>query len=194
MIRVFVACDLSSAVRERLVLAQQQLRHKEVRSRVSWVRSGNLHLSLQFIGLVGEEFVESIGSALAAVASDWWPFSVPVRGLGAFPGLRRARVLWAGCRDPDNQLSRLAAAIQQDLEPLGFPPEQRPFAAHITLGRIRRPQTDPALTAALSCLTNEEFGMLQVDAVHLFQSQLLPDGAIYSKLSSHPLIGKKSPA
>jgi 2'-5' RNA ligase len=168
---------------------QGQLRGERLDVRVSWTRPANLHLSLQFIGLVGEEMIEPIGAALAGVAAGRAGFEVPVVGVGAFPHVRKARVLWAGCDDAGQRAGDLARAIRAALEPLGFPPERRRYTAHITLARIRRPRPDAALTAALDCLTNKGFGTLRVDAIHLFQSQLHPEGSIYTKLSSHDLTG-----
>jgi 2'-5' RNA ligase len=73
------------------------------------------------------------------------------------------------------------------MQPLGFQPERREFSAHLTLGRVKQPRPDVALTRALDSIKNQNFGTMRVEAIHLFQSELHPDGSIYSKLSSHQL-------
>jgi len=73
------------------------------------------------------------------------------------------------------------------MQALGFEPEHREFSAHLTLGRVKFPQPDDALTRALDSIKNDVFGMMRVEAIHLFESQLHPQGSIYSKLSSHNL-------
>jgi 2'-5' RNA ligase len=157
--------------------------------KVSWVKTGNIHLTLQFLGYVEEPVVPKISSALESVAARHGAFELPVRGAGAFPNVNRPRVLWVGCRDQAGKLRALAGAVQAAMEPLGFQPERREFSAHLTLGRIKAPRPDAALTRALDSLKDNDFGTLRVEAFHLFESQLHPDGSIYTKLSSHILRG-----
>ena len=111
----------------------------------------------------------------------------PVAGAGGFPDAIRPRVVWIGCDDSAGQLQALAAAVQTALRPCGLQPAPVAWTAHLTLGRIRSPRPDAALTRALDSLTTQVFGTLRVDAIHLFQSQLQPGGSIYTKLSSHAL-------
>src|SRR5439155_8594780 len=103
-----------------------------------------------------------------------------------FPSERRPRVVWVGCDDAAGELRSLALAVQARMQEFGFEPERREFSAHLTLGRIKFPRPDDALTRALDSLKDTAFGTMRVDAVHLMQSQLHPEGSIYSKLSSHP--------
>ncbi len=86
-----------------------------------------------------------------------------------------------------DRLKALARSVQAAMQPLGFEPEHREFSAHLTLGRIRVPRPDVALTRAIESLKNTAFGTLRVGAIHLFESQLHPEGSIYSKLSTHTL-------
>ncbi len=197
MIRAFIAIDLPEAVRAAIGEAQAQLKRARVGVKVSWTKIANLHLTLQFLGYVEEPAVEKISRALAGVAGQHAPFELAVSGAGAFPDERRPRVLWVGCDDSAGRLKALAEAVQLTMQAFRFEPERREFSAHLTLGRIKPalskveglPRTDAALTRALDSLKNQPFGTLRVEAVHLFQSQLHPEGSIYTKLSSHPLGG-----
>ena len=92
-----------------------------------------------------------------------------------------------GCDDNGN-LKTLAKSVQAAMQPLGFQPEQREFSAHLTLGRVKFPRPDAALTRALDSIKNQTFGAMRVEAIHLFQSQLHPQGSIYTKLSTHKLM------
>jgi 2'-5' RNA ligase len=96
-------------------------------------------------------------------------------------------VLWVGCDDAEGKLQALAVSVQGAMKEFGFEPEHREFAAHLTLARMRFPRPDDALTRALDSIKNESFGTVRVDAVHLFESQLHPQGSIYRKLSTHAL-------
>ena len=180
MIRAFIAVDLPEDVRSAVTEAQARLKRAHTGVKVSWTKIENLHLTLQFLGYVEEEVIAKIGVELEAVASRYAPFDVNVAGAGNFP-----RVLWVGCNS--DTLKTLAQAVQAAMEPLGFRPERREFSAHLTLGRIKSPRMDVALTRALDSIKNQDFGTLRVESIHLFQSELHPDGSIYSKLSSHQL-------
>jgi len=185
MIRAFIAVDIPEHVRAALDEAQARLKRAHVGVKVSWTKVENIHVTLQFLGYVEEEAVAKIGAALDRIAAEHPAFALDVRGAGAFPDDRRPRVLWVGCDDAEGRLKALAQAVQAAMQPLGFEPEHREFSAHLTLGRVKLPRPDAALTKALDSIKNQAFGTMRVDAVHLFQSQLHPEGSIYSKLSSH---------
>ena len=187
VIRAFVAVEISEDVRTALGEAQLRLKQSHPAVKVSWAKIGNLHLTLQFLGEIEESVVPRISQSLANAAAVVPVFDVPVAGVGAFPDIDRPRVLWIGCHDSAGKLRALAGAVQAALRTCGLRPEPVPWVPHFTLGRIRAPRPDPALTQALDSLTNETFGPLRVAEFHLFQSQLQPDGSVYTKLSSHKL-------
>lgn len=122
----------------------------------------NLHVTLKFLGQIEPVLVQRVGSLLAEVASQHSAFELEVRGLGAFPTPRRARVIWAGLAAGAAELGRLAARVDAGLAELGFAPEARPFAAHVTLARVREPQRDAGLAAALEAGPAREFGRFRV--------------------------------
>ncbi len=189
MIRAFVAVDVPNDARAALSEAQARLKRAHVGVKVSWTKIENLHLTLQFLGYVEEPAIDKITMALESVATQCGAFDLPVRGAGGFPDERRPRVLWVGCDDGAGKLNALAQAVQTAMRPLGFEPERRDFSAHLTLGRVKFPSPDAALTRALDSIKNDAFGTLRVDSLHLYESQLHPEGSVYTKLSSYFLIG-----
>jgi len=78
----------------------------------------------------------------------------------------------------------LARRIDAALAGLGFPRDERPFSPHVTLGRVRRPGRNPALTDALGSATAHEFGQMRVLSVSLMRSELGPRGARYTALAT----------
>jgi RNA 2',3'-cyclic 3'-phosphodiesterase len=194
MIRAFIAIEIPDDVRAAIADAQARLKRARLGVKVSWTKPENWHLTLQFLGYVEEATIGRISQSLAALAEQHTAFDIPVRGAGAFPNEKSPRVLWVGCEDCAVvgarhvvPLRELAHAVQEAMKQFGFEPEHREFSAHLTLGRIKFPQPDVALTKALDSIKDEVFGVMRVEAIHLFQSQLHPAGSIYSKLSSHEL-------
>jgi 2'-5' RNA ligase len=185
MLRSFVALDIGADVRRDLAAAQEQL--KAAKASVRWVPAENLHLTLKFLGNIAEERVPSIMDALAAAAQGIGPFDMRVCGLGAFPSLRRPRVVWAGVREGAEQATHLAQAVERELGSLGFEPEKRQFSAHITLGRVRSAAGVGALAALIEKQTGADFGTVQVQRIALMKSELRPSGAVYSMLGEVPL-------
>ena len=164
-----------------------RLKRAHLGIKVSWTKIENLHLTLQFLGYVEEAKVERIEHAFLDVVTRHKPFEIAIEGAGGFPNDRQPRVIWVGSQDAEGKLTALARAVQAALQPLGFEPEHREFSAHLTLGRVKIPRPDVALTRAIDSLKDKTFGTLRVDSIHLYESQLHPEGSIYTKLSSHAL-------
>lgn len=152
--------------------------------------AGNLHVTLKFLGPIDETRVPAIADALGSAASRTAPFDVAVRGLGAFPNASRPRVVWAGLEEA-GALGALAGQVNGALAALGLPRESRPFATHVTLGRVREPRRNRALAAALA--RPVDFGRLPVTRVSLMRSDLHPGGARYTELAGVLLAGAPSP-
>lgn len=186
MIRAFISIDLPEHVRMSLSAVQTRLKPSV---KASWTKIENLHLTLQFLGRVPESQIAKISASLAGVAGRHAPFEVAVAGAGAFPDERRPRVLWLGCDDAGGRLKALANEVRQAMTALGFRADEHGFTAHLTLGRVKIARPDAALTRALDSIKKDAFGTLRVEALHLYQSQLHPDGSVYTKLSSHTLRG-----
>jgi len=187
--RAFIAVALPEELRVALGEVQARMKRAHLGVKVSWVKIENVHLTLQFLGYVPDDKIPGISAALGQVCAGHEAFPVPVGGAGAFPNANRPRVLWVGCHDADARLKLLARAVQTAMQECGFDPEHREFAAHLTLGRVKFPEPDAALTKLLDSLRDCACGTLRVDALHLFESQLNPQGSIYTKLSSHTLKG-----
>lgn len=147
-----------------------------------WTSAGGRHITLQFLGATDPALVPAIGSVGESVAGVHRPAPVRLDGLGAFPSLRRARVLWAGLEDDAGLLPSLAAALGDGLAGLGFEPEKRRFTPHVTLARFRSPQRIEALPELPPPPAPFEVG-----SFGLWRSRLSPKGASYELLRDFPL-------
>lgn len=151
-----------------------------------WLKPDNLHLTLKFLGNCDPAIVEAIDQTLRGVAERRHAFTFSLDGLGVFPSLRRARVLWVGVGEGTTLFEELAEDIEHAVEELGFQPETRPFHAHVTLARLK----NPALIAE-STLQDRRLALptqpLTAASITLFRSLLSPHGAQYSVVSENLL-------
>jgi RNA 2',3'-cyclic 3'-phosphodiesterase len=178
--RLFVALEVPSAVRENLASLLQTLRAVSPQTR--WVRPENLHVTLKFIGEVPQTKLAGIREALGGVHSGQ-PVTLEFRGLGFFPNEKHPRVFWASIVASPN-LKTLAADIHGAAEKLDVPREQRPFSPHLTLARFEPPRLPESLRAAIQENARREFGSLRTSQFHLIESKLKPSGAEYTTVES----------
>ncbi len=179
--RVFIAVDLPSEVREQFGQIQREL--EPLSGKARWVAPASIHITLKFIGEVPDKRIEAIDTALTSLT--WKAFTVTVSGVGFFPGNRSPRVFWAGIKAPTMQ--ELAEQLDSRLESLGFEKENREFRPHITLARARDAKIDSLFVNAASRYAEHAFGSFIVDRIYLFKSILKPSGAVYQRIKEYVL-------
>jgi len=185
--RLFVALQIPDDVRAALREFVQPLRAKW--PRVRWTRPEGQHVTLKFLGEVGEERLEAIVSVLAPLRSSG-PVTIKFRGIGFFPQSRRPRVLWAGVEGSAN-LQPLAAEVEGALVAVGFAAEQRPFRPHLTLARFGPEEDTTRLREALAAHVEAGFGSATASKFILFRSHLKPGGAQYTPMETFPFVEEK---
>jgi len=183
LIRAFIAVNLAAPVIEEIAKVRSAL--QEAQGDIRWTRVEGLHLTLKFLGDIARGQAEPILAALQVALGERPALRVQAQGLGAFPNLKRPRVLWVGLSGEG--LKELSEAVETALMPLDFPPEEREFTPHLTLGRVRSLRGWERVLAAVKEYEHVRFGESTVHQVTLYQSELRPDGAIYSPLGSVPL-------
>jgi 2'-5' RNA ligase len=161
-----------------------------------WVRPEGIHLTLKFLGEVPARRLEAIERVLARAVREPFRFSVQMAKLGSFGGSTGLRVVWVGLEGEVEGLVRLAARVDAALEPLGFPRERRPFAAHLTLARVKEgasPQDRRRLFELVRSLEPPSLPALTLDVVSLMRSTLEPGGARYQCLARFPTTSSARP-
>jgi 2'-5' RNA ligase len=187
--RLFVALEPPEPVRRRLAALAAELRRAAGRAAddVRWVAAENVHHTVQFLGAVPEERVAAIDAALRAAAAEARPLSLEVKGAGGFPNARRPRVVWAGLAGDLEPLAALVQDLGRRLAPLGFPPEERPFSPHLTLGRARDRRGAPGLAGALAHAAQADGAPWRAGELALVESHLSPKGPRYEAIARFPL-------
>ncbi len=189
-LRLFVAVELPDEVRGALVSTIDALRRAGAQDGLRWVRPEGVHVTLKFLGAVPLGRVLAIVDALKTGLRAAAAFDLQPAGVGSFGGRRNLRVVWVGVGGDIEALSALAARVEAALAPLGFPPEQRPFAAHLTLARVWEDAPSSgreALHALLARFEPPPYPTFHVEHVSLMQSTLKPRGAVYRALATFPL-------
>ena len=171
-VRAFLGVPLTAELQEAIRSLQSSLMSRI--SGIRWSRPENLHLTLHFFGETAQENLEKIRVSMLSVKHCHRPFQVDVIGLGAFPSLRRPRVIWLGL-NPQNRLRQLHRDCHRALHEAGFVIDSRPYSPHLTIGRAKHRVNE--LTALGNELDNQLIGHLPIDSLILYESRLSPAGA-----------------
>lgn len=154
-----------------------------------WVRPEGVHLTLRFLGATPRSRTKAAVAALEAAAAGAGPFAVRIAGAGAFPRLAAPRVLWLGIDEGADPLAALAGRLDESLARVGWPPEGRPFDAHLTLARAN----DAAAARPIAGELVRRAAALAIrwtaDRVVLYESHPGPGGSRYEVVAEAPLAG-----
>jgi 2'-5' RNA ligase len=185
-IRSFVAIELPDEVRQGLGRLVTRLKLRQPDG-VKWVDPTGIHLTLNFLGNIDPGRISEITEAMTEAARGISPFPLELKELGSFPDLNRIRVVWVGIGGEVEKLLRLQQGLETNLEILGFPPEERAFSPHLTLGRVREQastQERQELGKIITSIKVETLKPFTVNGICLIRSQLAREGAIYSRIGA----------
>jgi 2'-5' RNA ligase len=189
MLRSFIAVEIPAGIQSAIAQSTAPLKNSLPKTLVRWVAPQNVHLTLKFLGEVSSTNLERLAETLKVEAASHEMFSLSAGGLGAFPTPRRARVIWIGLKAPP-ALEVLRRGVEAAAVQLGYASEERPFSAHLTIGRVAQNVSASDLQhirTVLEATKVGEIGTLRVEAVHIFKSDLRPGGSVYTHLYALPL-------
>lgn len=180
-VRLFIAIKLPPTLQNdvaRLVLPL----HEQINKRtVKWVPVENLHLTLRFLGDVPKPQIPELKAAMQHAIATHVAFSLSFTRLGFFASKRKPRVLWLGLQDQQAKLVSVQRSVQQCLSATGYEAEKRCFKAHLTLARFKdAPEID--LDEAIASIDASVLSPWPCDHIALMQSDLTPNGAVYTTL------------
>ncbi|MBF88379.1 MAG: RNA 2',3'-cyclic phosphodiesterase [Candidatus Marinimicrobia bacterium] len=183
LIKTFISIDVGNKIKEKI----KRLKSENFRKtdNVNWVNIENIHLTLRYIGPTVNSEIKKINNILENIVKDFREFSLEIKGTGIFPKIQRPRIIWLGINGNLSKLSDLESYINKILSQNGYPSDNfNNFIPHITLGRIRYPQTTtPDLTSFLNASYNPV--KFKVQKISLFRTETIGSGPIYSLLGTH---------
>lgn len=180
VIRTFVAIPLPEHVKRFLSRVQSELR--SARLTAAWPDPARFHLTLKFLGPIRQEMQPPIQSAMTALAGAYPDLSLTARGMGVFPNVRNARVLWSGIQGRTRRLTDLAADLDKRLQSIGIPAQSRPFFPHVTLARLKKPARQSILNPLLERFENEASPAFTANRLVFYKSRLTGEGAVHTPL------------
>ena len=178
MLRLFVGISFPPELKLRLSLLCSGV------PGAKWVDPGNFHLTLRFIGEIGEDVAADVDDALSRLRAR--RFNLQIAGTGVFGNGDKPRSLWAGV-ERSGELVALRDKVEQAMIRVGLPPEPRKFAPHVTLARLRDPPMDK-LRDFLAAHAQFRAEPLPVKGFSLVASFQTKAGSVYEDQADYPLL------
>ncbi|MCX7757381.1 MAG: RNA 2',3'-cyclic phosphodiesterase [candidate division WOR-3 bacterium] len=192
-LRTFIAVPLPENIKTEIAAMTENFIH-EFSSTINltsirWVNRENLHLTLIFLGEVTVDFVDESQKIVEQVAKTYKSFNIQLKGLGVFPNMHSARVLWIGIKDDANNIIKIQKLLVDSLMAIGYKPEERKFHPHVTIARFKIIHTNEIKDKLSKILKiNYESTIFPIDSLILFKSTLTPDGPIYEVIKKFKLV------
>jgi 2'-5' RNA ligase len=186
--RCFIAIDIDEEIKSGLALLQKQIADEAglKKGAVKWVDTKTMHLTLKFLGEIKDAQAVEVCELVKQAAGENKAFDLVVESVGSFGG-RSARILWVGANDENDNLLSLQNDIEEKLASAGWPKEARNFQGHLTLCRIKDVKAGRKLADIAQNYENVKIGSVLIDSVSVYQSELRPDGPVYTKLGNYKL-------
>ncbi len=180
-IRSFIAIDIEDPeIVSRIIRVQEEILSSD--AKLKPVERQNLHFTLKFLGDVDEARIELVISTMREVLESFEPFSMHLRGVGAFPRVSRPNVVWIGVDEGRDIFIAMAKELDRSLAKLGFKREKKGFEPHLTVARVKGYSGD--LPEVIRRVSDVDIGIVHVEEIRLKKSTLTPQGPIYETLYS----------
>lgn len=188
--RAFVGIEFSTELKSEIHELQEKLKLFSRSGR--WKHADNFHLTLSFLGEIDEQQADDINSVLSELAPKHQPFTLEIDKIGAFglgkfnsfSGVLPIRVLWLGIDGGLKALRALQSDLEERLETLGFPRDPRGYNPHVTLAQSIKIKCDfDELERQIISIVNK----IEVNAIHLFVSEISDGKRVYRPISDHRL-------
>ena len=185
-LRLFIAFEVPQERKRSVEEAIEPLRG--ALPGIRWVPRSNWHVTVNFLGEVPKERFDELKMVVAATVGAIKPGAVHLAGIGAFPSLANAKVLWAGIEQESGTAGLLAESLGDALGQAGFRQEHRRYHPHLTLARISPPGSlEGLISDDISDRLDPEPFVLE-DVV-VFRSHLSPKGTTYEDVARVRLSG-----
>jgi 2'-5' RNA ligase len=178
--RTFVSIEISEEIKERIEALVSRM--KLMLTPIRWVEKKNLHVTLKFTGWMADEKLPELEKCVTDSIKGSAPFTLSFAGIGAFPTLKRPRVIWVGTKDGADASRQIADKIENKMGEKGLREEEKEFTPHLTIGHIKEKIDVASLSKFVEEHGETDFGSMEVDHVSIMKSTLRRTGPIYEEI------------
>jgi 2'-5' RNA ligase len=154
--------------------------------KIRWTKPENLHLTLKFFGETPIEKIDIINKELRKITTHHLPFTLQLEKTGIFGSRYKPRVIWFGV-GKNVQLVSFAHDVLMELDKAGFSLDRQNFVPHLSLGRIKAVRNKVTFQQVINRFKEVFVQEVKVSSISLFESNLLPSGAVYKQIEEYKL-------
>ena len=187
--RLFIAIDIDAEMKKCLAgLSKKLIEETGICSRkaAKWIPAESMHITVKFLGEVEGDDVMEVCRVVESVAERMEGFELELDRVGSFGG-RSARVLWVGGGRGSEALNELHHELEEAMYEAGWDKDSRRFSGHMTLCRIKSRSAGFKLGRAIENYKDFKSGVISVDSITVYQSELTKAGPIYTPLGKFKL-------
>jgi 2'-5' RNA ligase len=174
-VRSFIAVDLDEQLIPPVVTIQSQI----TEGTIKFVEPENLHFTLKFLGEITDEKAQDVLVKLKEICSAFKPFTITIKGVGAFPSLNYMKVIWVGVES--EEFFTLSKLVDSGMGKLGFK-QEKTTVPHLTVGRVKAPGNKTKFRSQVEALQDTTIGEMMVTSVTLKKSELTRKGPVYTNI------------
>ena len=178
--RVFIAINLPDKIKEKFDPVIAELKKLNPDYGIKWVAPENLHLTLHFFGDLNEKQISLAEEGIEEITKNIKSIKMRTGDFGCFPDEQSPRIFFSSIEDVKT-LHDFIGKLETMLENLGYKVDPRRWQGHLTLGRIKNWSRCKVTGVKIPPMD------FSVKSVELMESELTPDGPIYSIIKSFPL-------
>ena len=141
---------------------------------------GQIHITLLFLGDTDVQRIPALKENLRSALEGTGAFMLSLKGIGAFPNVRRPRVVWIGIDEGKDELAHLAELVRGAVSRTRLRQDGKPFSPHVTIARVQGPAD---ISYVAGPFGDTVFSEYTVDSVRLMRSVLGPNGAKHTELA-----------
>ncbi|MFA5413726.1 MAG: RNA 2',3'-cyclic phosphodiesterase [Patescibacteria group bacterium] len=178
--RAFIAINLPDEIKTKFDLVIEELKKLNPDYGIKWIEPENLHLTLHFFGDLTEKQIALVEEGIEEITKNIESFKMATGDFGCFPNEREPRVFFAAA-EATKILHDLIGKLEVMLENFGYKVDTRPWQGHLTLGRVK--DWSRCKISGVKIMPMN----FTVKSIELMESELTPEGSIYSVIKSFPL-------
>jgi 2'-5' RNA ligase len=178
--RIFISIEIPEKIKDTIEKLIEEM--KQVVIPIKWIEKKSLHVTLKFLGWIDDKKIEELADVTSKCVKDCGDFELGFAGIGAFPDLKRPRVIWTGISEGKDRATGLAECLDKKLAKLGYRSEDSDFSPHLTVGRIKDRIDLSALTRFISEKAGLILGSFDVDHISIMKSSLKRSSPVYEEI------------